>query len=78
MLALLRQNVNHRKILLNQQFFASLNWFLTFLDTYNGITYYKIIEQDAQVYLDASLTGLGGVYGSFVCALPIPRGFSRL
>ena len=75
MLALLRQNVNHRKILLHQQFFADLNWFLTFLDTYNGITYYKITEQDAQVYLDASLTGLGGVYGSFVYALPIPKGF---
>ena len=52
MLALLRQNVNHRKILLNQQFFTVFNWFLTFLDTYNAITYYKIIEQDAQVYLN--------------------------
>ena len=75
MLAVLRQNVNHHKILLDQQFFADLNWFLTFLDTYNGITYYKITDQDAHVYLDASLTGLGGVYGSFVYALPIPRGF---
>ena len=75
MLALLRQNVNHHKILLNQQFFANLNWFLTFLDTYNGTTYYNITEQDAQVYLDASLIGLGGVYGSFVYTLPIPRGF---
>ena len=75
MLTLLRQNVNHRKILLNQQFFANLDWFLTFLDTYNGTTYYKVTEQDAQVYLDASLTGLRGIYGSFVYALPIPRGF---
>ena len=75
MFALLRQNVNHRKILLNQQFFTDLNWFLTFLDTYNGTTYYKITEQDTQVYLNASLTGLGGVYGSFVYTLPIPRGF---
>ena len=75
MLALLKQNVNHRKILLNQQFFADLNWFLTFLDTYNDTTYYNITEQDAQVYLDASLTGLGGVYGSFVYTLQIPRGF---
>ena len=75
MLALLRQNANHRKILLNQQFFVDLNWFLTFLDTYNGTTYYKVTEQDAQVRLDASLTGLGGIYSSLVYALPIPRGF---
>ena len=75
MLSLLRQNINHRKILLTQAFFADLNWFLTFLDTYNGTTYYKVTEQDAQVHLDASLTGLGGIYGSLVYALPIPRGY---
>ena len=75
MLSLLRQNVDRRKILLTQAFFADLNWFLTFLDTYNGTTYYKITEQDAQVHLDASLTGLSGIYGSLVYALTIPRGY---
>ena len=75
MLSLLRQNVDRRKILLTQAFFANLNWFLTFLDTYNGTTYYKVTEQDAQVHLDASLTGLGGIYGSLVYALTIPRGY---
>ena len=74
MLSLLRQNANHRKILLTQAFFTDLNWFLTFLDTYNGTTYYTVTEQDAQVHLDASLTGLAGIYGSLVYALPIPRG----
>ena len=46
-----------------------------FLDTYNDTTYYKVTEQDAQVHLDVSLTGLGGIYGCLVYALPIPRGY---
>ena len=50
LLSLLRQNVNCQKILLIQSFFADLNWFLTFLDTHNGTTYYKVMEQDALSY----------------------------
>ena len=68
MLSLLRPNANYHKILLTKVFFANLNW-LTFLDTYNGTTYYKVTKQGAQVHLDASLTGLGGIYGSLVSAL---------
>ena len=74
MLALLRDNHNVQKILLNQAFFQDLTWFNTFLSSFNGVTYYDHQLPSAQVHLDACLTGLGGHFDSMVYALPIPRG----
>ena len=75
MLTLLRENSAQRKILLDQPFFSDLNWFRTFLRSYNGMTYYDTRNIDAQVHLDAYLAGLGGAYNSMVYALPIPKDY---
>ena len=74
MLALLRDNHNVQKILLNQAFFQDLTWFNMFLAAFNGVTYYDHQLPFAQVHLDACLTGLGGHFDSMVYALPIPMG----
>ena len=59
MLALLRHNHYVGKILLNQPFFQDLSWFNTFLCNFNGTTYYDKKFPNAQVHLDACLSGLG-------------------
>ena len=38
---------------------------------------YEVRPIAANAYLDASLTGLGGAFGDFVYALPIPRNFHK-
>ena len=75
MLTLLRQNPDIKKILLDQAFFADRNWFNMFLKSYNGVTYHNTSQVDVQVYLDASLNGLGGAYNSMIYAVPIERGY---
>ena len=63
MLSLLRSNHNVNKILLNQPFFQA--WFNTFLEKFNGVTYYEKKFPHAQVHLD-----------SMVYALEIPIGYN--
>ena len=75
MLALFRQHFHNPKIPLSLSFFKDLNWFNTFLINYNGITYYDDCPVDESIFLDAFLTGLGGVFQHFVYAIPIPRGY---
>ena len=48
-----------------------LNWFRVFLKQYNGLTFFNNKPVDFQVYLDASLSGLGGVFDPSVYALPL-------
>ena len=75
MLQLLRDNVHNSKILLNDQFFKDLAWFNTFLENYNGVTFYDLPNSNIEVHLDACLTGLGGHFGNLIYTLPIPLGF---
>ena len=76
MLHLLRQNHNNNKILLNTEFFHDLTWFNTFLQSYNGVTFYHYQFSRTPVHLDACLTGLGGHFGTMVYHLPLPRGYN--
>ena len=73
MLALLRTNPHKNRINLNQDFFQDLNWFLTFLPRFNGVTciHKMVIPEDHRLHVDASLTGLGGVWANRVYASPI-------
>ena len=64
----LKKNSNNRKILLPQAFFLDLNLFCTFLDTYNGVTYYDNNDVDAHVHLDASGLPPHGLF-SMACHL---------
>ena len=73
MLNLLRTNPHKKRIHLDQEFFHDLNWFLKFLPGFNGITciHKDIIPEDHTLHVDASLTGLGGVWANRVYASPI-------
>ena len=72
-LALFRQNSGRARIQLNEEFQRDIAWFLEFLPTFNGITYFRKPEVDESqtLFLDASLTGLGGVWRRRVFATPV-------
>ena len=55
--------------------FKDLHWFRTLLKQCNGVSMYEVRHISANIYLDASLTGLGGAFGDFGYTLPIPRNF---
>ena len=65
-------------IKLSQQFHCDLNWFQDFLKQYNGVTFFNNKPVDFQVYLDASLSGLGGAFRPSVYALPLSTEFQDL
>ena len=78
MLQVLRDSHNTTCIKLSQQFHCDLDWFHVFLKHYNGVTLFDIKPIYFQVYLDASLSGLGGVFGPSVYALPLGTEFQHL
>ena len=74
MLTLLKNNHNSARIKLNKDFYQDLHWFNTFLQTYSGVTYYDTRKVSDTIYLDASLTAMGGVYNHMIYTLPFPLG----
>ena len=70
MLQVLRDNHINKYICLTKEFAKDLNWFNTFLCSYNGVTFYDNKPVQAVIELDASLTGLGA---NLVYALPLPH-----
>ena len=73
MLSLFRQNASSPRIFLTEEFHKDLSWFLKFLPKFNGITYIHKAEipENQTLYIDASLTGLGGVWNHQVYATTI-------
>ena len=59
MLQVLRDSHSTSYIKLSKEFYMDLNWFKVFLMQYNGVTFFNHKQVDFQVYLDASLSGLG-------------------
>ena len=55
---------------LTRDFHKDRRWFNTFLQSYNGVTYYDTRKVGGTIYLDASLTAMGGVNGNMVYTLP--------
>ena len=72
-LALFRENSHSKKIYLTPDFYKDIHWFLTFLPSYNGISFIKknAVDPEQALYLDASLTGMGAVWQTCVYATPI-------
>ena len=73
MLQLLRDNFDKNKIKVTVDFTKDLNWFKTFLASYNGVRFYDIRPLHDQIHLDACLTGFGGAFNNMVYFIPIPR-----
>ena len=70
-------NSHKNRIKLDQEFHKDIQWFIKFLPTFNGITFFnkKPIENQKTLHLDASLTGLGAiwnrrVYAATICHIP--------
>ena len=66
---------NNGQIQLDSEYFRYLNWFVVFLEQYNGVTFYDNRPLNYTIYLDASLTGLGGTFKNMVYALSLPLNF---
>ena len=73
MLTLFRANSKARKIVLTADFHKDLNWFLNFLPSFNGVTYLRKsqIVNNHSLHIDASLTGLGGIWNDEVYSTPV-------
>ena len=72
-LALFRQNSHSNRIHLTSDFYKDIDWFLTFLPSYNGISFIRknAVDPNLALYLDACLTGMGAVWRDRVYATPI-------
>ena len=78
MLQVLSDNTELYRLSLTNSFHHELNWFLTLLTQYNGVTYFDNKKLDFDVHLDASLTGFGAKFGPMVSALPLGDHFKDL
>ena len=72
-LALFRTDAHQKHIKLNKEFFKDIQWFLTFLPSYNDITCFdkQDVEHCNSLYLDASFSGLDAVWGNRVYITPV-------
>ena len=63
LLAVFRNNSHLKTIHLSDEFHRDIQWFLTFLPAYNGISYVQKEKMDSSqsLYHDAGLTGIGTV-----------------
>ena len=73
LLSVFRSNSHLKTIPLSQDFHKDIQWFLTFLPSYNGVSYIQKHKVDSgqSLYLDACLTGMGAVWRNRVYATPI-------
>ena len=72
MLQALRKGITGQSIQLDHNFHKDLAWFNSFLSNYNGISVFDNKRTGMDVYVDASLTGLGAKWLNNVYAGAIP------
>ena len=70
---LFRKNYHKKCIQLDEDFKKDLIWFIKFLPSYNGITFFQkeSLEENESLCIDASFTGVGGIWGNKVYSTPI-------
>ena len=68
-------NLHEKIIKLDSEFTKDLNWFNKFLITFNSVTIFDKKPIDHQVHLDASLTGLGGIWHIQIYAITLPKNY---
>ena len=70
-LSIFRSHSTAKRIHLTGEFYQDLDWFITFLPYFNGVTYIskKPIDDAQSLHLDAGLTGMGAVWRDrmFMC-----------
>ena len=71
MLETLRKNHANKFITLDEDFKKDVRWFHEFVILFNGVSFFDKRPVKAMIELDASLTGLGAVWGEQVYVIPI-------
>ena len=64
LLMILHEHKNSNTIHLDYGTHESLLWFLTFMKSFNGVVYFNKPPIHYNIYVDASLKYLGGMWGS--------------
>ena len=78
MLQLLRDNYDKNYISLTHDFRRNLRWFVKFVRSYNGTSFFDHKPIEASIELDACLTGFGGCWGNCVYHVPIEKRYKNL
>ena len=73
MLEFLRLICRANMAILTSSFFRDLNWFCTFLKQFNGVVYYNPRSTEAELHIDACLTGTGVFLKTNVMPSLFPR-----
>ena len=71
-LAVLRASHSSRHICTDNGFYQDLLWFINFVKHFNGVVTFRNIAVAHEVFVDATLTGIGGVWGSRVYSAQVP------
>ena len=74
----LRQNYDKKSITLTQEFKRDLIWFITFVQKYNGVSFFDHKRSQEIIELDACLTGFGGRWANYVYHIPIEKHYGNL
>ena len=72
-LQVFRRNSHKKYISIDGEFRKDLAWFIRFLPEYNGIVFIdkQKLHGNETLYIDAFLTGIGGVWNDKVYSTPI-------
>ena len=77
LLALLRSHHTHTHITPDEGFYLDLCWFIAFLKHFNGVVTFRKQSVSEMVFVDATLTGIGGSWGKRAYSTSIPSEISR-
>ena len=78
MLDLLRMNYDKKSITLTHDFKRNLMWFITFVQRYNGVSFFDHKLSHDIIKLDACLTGFGGHWANYIYHIPIEKHYGNL
>ena len=73
MLTMYRACFDCHSFQLTDEFFRDLNWFIKLLMHFNGVVFVKPLATQLELHVDASLHGIGAIFGTQVYASPLPQ-----
>ena len=67
-----REKQHCKHIILTFDFYGDLFWFIRFLYTFNGVQSFSPAKVQQTVFVDATLSHVGAIWGSRAYSLPLP------